>query len=139
MPTLSAFLNPITPENKKVYISDRFQDENGKSVPFIIRAVSDEESNAIRRRCTRMSKDRAGNMVKEFDSERFSRLFLIAGTVQPDFQASDLCDAYGVVDPELAVGKMLLAGESAQLMNAIAELSGMREEAAAEVYSEAKN
>ena len=57
----------------------------------------------------------------------------------PDFRAADLCEAYGVLDPELVLGKMLLAGEFAGLSDAISELSGITDEAYAQAGEEAKN
>lgn len=137
MGTLHAFLHPEAPANKEVVISKRFKDETGNVVPFVIRAVSEEESSSIRKRCTTTRRDRTGQTVKDFDSARYSRLFIIAGTVTPDFQATDLCDAYGVADPESVIGKMLLAGEAATLSDAISELSGI--DSAEELAREAKN
>lgn len=139
MSTLYAFLHPEAPENKEIIISERFKDENGKSVPFVIRAVTEEENSALRKQATRTYKDKTGATVRDFDAARFSRLFVIAGTVKPDFRDKELCDAYGVIDPEMVIGKMLLAGEATKLSSAIAELSGMTDEAAADVAEEAKN
>lgn len=138
MGTLHAFLHPEAPEQQEIVISSRFKDEKGNAVPFIIRAVSQEENEALRKKATRTYKDKkTGETVKDFDGAKFTRLFTIAGTVQPDFQAADLCEAYGVVDPELLLGKMLLAGEYARLSEAVAVLSGLNDEEAAE--QEAKN
>lgn len=139
MGTLHAFLHPEVPEQQEIIISKRFKDEKGKPVPFIIRAISAEENENLRRRCTKVHKDKTGSTVKEFDSAKFTRLFTIAGTMQPDFQASDICEAYGVLDPELVLGKMLLAGEYSRLSDAIAELSGLAEEEAVKTVEEAKN
>lgn len=137
MGTLHAFLHPEAPANKEVVISKRFKDEKGNVVPFVIRPVTEEESAAIRKQCTKTRRERSGQTVKDFDAARYSRLFIIAGTVTPDFQASDLCEAYGVVDPEAVIGKMLLAGEAATLSDAISELSGI--DSAEELAQEAKN
>ncbi len=139
MGTLHAFLHPEVPEQQEIMISNRFKDEAGKPVPFIIRAVTQEENEALRKKCTRVYKDKRGETAREFNGEKFTRLFTIAGTVQPDFRASDLCEQYGVLDPELVIGKMLLAGEYARLSEAIASLSGISEEAAADMVEEAKN
>ena len=43
MASLKAFLNPITPEEKEVIVSERFQ-EDGKPVPFRIRALTQKEN-----------------------------------------------------------------------------------------------
>ena len=52
---------------------------------------------------------------------------VVAATVEPDFRAKELCDAYGVLDPLLVPGKMLLSGEYAKLLRAITELSGFED------------
>lgn len=137
MGTLHAFLHPETPEQQEIVISTRFKDEKGNPVPFIIRAISQEENEGLRKKATRTYKDkRTGESVREFDGAKFTRLFTIAGTVRPDFQATELCEAYSVLDPELVLGKMLLAGEYSRLSEAIANLSGINED---DLGQEAKN
>lgn len=124
MSKLSAFLHPVTTsEEKEVVISNRFQDENGQPVPFKIRALTQEENDRITKQATRQTKVN-GQTVEKLDSVDFSRRMVVAATVEPDFQAKELCDAYGVLDPLQVPGKMLLSGEYAKLMNAITDLSG---------------
>ena len=124
MSKLSAFLHPVTTsEEKEVVISNRFQDENGRPVPFKIRALTQEENDRITKQATRQTKVN-GQTVEKLDSVDFSRRMVVAATVEPDFQAKELCDAYGVLDPLLVPGKMLLSGEYAKLLNAITDLSG---------------
>ncbi len=136
MSTLHAFLHPETPENQEVVISQRFKDEEGNVVPFIIRAVSQEESAALKRKATKTHRNRAGDTVTDFDADAFTKSLIIAGTVQPDFAATDLCEAYGVLTGDQVIGKMLLAGEYAALSDAIGRLSGMDDQG---VQQEAKN
>lgn len=124
MSKLSAFLHPVTTsEEKDVVISNRFQDETGQPVPFKIRALTQEENDQITKQATRQVKVN-GQAVEKLDSVDFSRRMVVAATVEPDFQAKELCDAYGVLDPLLVPGKMLLSGEYAKLLNAITDLSG---------------
>lgn len=124
MSKLSAFLHPVTTsEEKEVVISNRFQDENGRPVPFKIRALTQEENDRITKQATRQTKVN-GQTVEKLDSVDFSRRMVVASTIEPDFQAKELCDAYGVLDPLLVPGKMLLSGEYAKLLNAITDLSG---------------
>ncbi len=42
MSSLSAFLNPVQAENKEVIVSERFR-ENGKTVPFVIRPITQKD------------------------------------------------------------------------------------------------
>ena len=124
MGSLSAFLHPVnTGEEKEIVISKRFVDEAGNPVPFRIRPISQEENDAISRQSRRTRKVN-GQVQSYLDSSEFSRRMVVAGTVEPDFRSKEMCDAYGVMDPLLVPGKMLLSGEYAALLSAITELSG---------------
>ena len=124
MSKLSTFLHPVAvSEEKEIVISKRFQDEKGNPVPFKIRALTQEENDTITKQATRRAKVN-GQMVEQLDSTDFSRRMVVAATVEPDFRAKELCDAYGVLDPLMVPGKMLLSGEYAKLLRAITELSG---------------
>lgn len=128
MNKLSAFLHPVCEtEEKEIVISTRFLDEKGEPIPFKIRALKQEESDAIIKRCRRMRKGANGQMQEYLDSTELSRQIVVASTVEPDFRAAELCEHYQVADPSLLPGKMLLAGEFAKLSQAIMELSGFSE------------
>ena len=116
MSKLSAFLNPSNiQEEREVIISDRFKDDKGNPVAFKIRAMSQAENDENVKRCTK--KRRVGNQTEEyFDNIEFSRRTIVEATVEPDFRAKELCDAYGVLDPLLVPGKMLRPGEYSRLM-----------------------
>ena len=127
MSKLSTFLHPVAvSEEKESVISKRFQDEKGNPVPFKIRALTQEENDTITKQATRRAKVN-GQMVEQLDSTDFSRRMVVAATVEPDFRAKELCDAYGVLDPLMVPGKMLLSGEYAKLLRAITELSGFED------------
>lgn len=127
MSKLSTFLHPVAvSEEKEIVISKRFQDEKGNPVPFKIRALTQEEDDTITKQATRRAKVN-GQMVEQLDSTDFSRRMVVAATVEPDFRAKELCDAYGVLDPLMVPGKMLLSGEYAKLLRAITELSGFED------------
>lgn len=134
MSKLSAFLHPLAPEPKEIIISERFVDEDGKPVPFKIRPLTQEENDALVKRAKRTKT--VNGMVQEYvDSSALSRSIVLAATVEPSFADKELCDAYGVVDPSLVPGKMLLSGEYAKLVQAINDLSGFN----SPVEEEAKN
>ena len=134
MSKLSAFLNPANiQEEREVIISDRFKDDKGNPVAFKIRAMSQAENDENVKLCTK--KRRVGSQTEEyFDNIEFSRRTIVEATVEPDFRAKELCDAYGVLDPLLVPGKMLRPGEYSRLMQEINELSGF-----ADLEEEAKN
>ena len=126
MSKLSAFLHPVTAgEEKAVVISKRFVGEDGQPVPFKIRALTQEENDAITKRATRQIKV-DGGVREKLDSVEFSRRMVVEATVEPDFKSVELCGHYGVADPTLVPGKMLLAGEYAALLKEITKLSGFR-------------
>ena len=127
MSKLSAFLHPVTTqEEKEVVISKRFQDENGNPVPFKIRALSQEENDNLTKQATRQVRVN-GQPLEKLDSADYTRRVIVAATVEPDFQSKEMCDTYGVLDPLLVPGKMLLSGEYARLGREIMALSGFEQ------------
>ena len=129
MSTLSAFLKPVkTTVEKEVIISDRFVGDDGKPVPFKVRAISQEENDALVRAATK-TRNENGQRVERLDSVEYAQRLIVAATVSPDFRAKDICEAYGVVSPLMVPGKMLLSGEYNRLMKAITELSEFDEAA----------
>lgn len=139
MSRLSAFLHPVQPEEaKEVFISDRFRDEEGKPVPFKIRAVTQEENDATAKKCRRF-REVNGQKQEYLDSTQFNRELVVLATVEPNFSSTEVCEAYGTRIPTQAPGKMLLAGEYNRLLRAIMELSGFDAGSAAALEEEAKN
>lgn len=125
MSVLSAFLHPVTTtEEKEVVISKRFVDEKGNPVPFKIKAITQEENDKLVKAATRVE-EKNGRRVEYLDSVDFARRLVVASTVSPDFSSKEMCDAYGVVSPQLVPGKMLLSGEYNRLMDEITSLSGL--------------
>lgn len=132
MSKLSAFLHPVTVrEEKEIVISRRFQDEKGNPVPFKIRALTQEENDALIKAATVTYRDRTGKEATKLNNVKYSRSLVVAATVEPDFRSKEMCDAYGTANPEEVPGKMLLSGEYQKLMDAILDTSnfGQDEEA----------
>lgn len=136
MSNLSAFLHPVTmQEEKEVVISKRFLDEDGKPAKFKIRSVTQDEADALLKQSTRTVKKRDGSMERTVDDQDFNRRLIVAATVMPDFRSTELCSAYGVMDPLMVPGKMLFSGEFNNLLREILDLSGL----GGSVEDEAKN
>lgn len=135
MNSLNAFLHPVQgDETREIIISDRFCGEDGKPVPFKIRALTQEENAQLSRRSMRNVKGgRRGE--KDLDNNEYASRLVVAATVEPDFSSEAMCKAYGTMDPLEVPGKMLLAGEYKRLMDAIMELSRFRDD----VEEDAKN
>lgn len=148
MSNLSAFLHPVqVSEEKEIIISDRFvqRDEKGEPVkdkagnyipvPFKIRSLTQEENDELVKKARRTRRVN-GQLQESHDSIAYSRSLIVAATVEPDFASEEMCKGYGVLDPNLVPVKMLHTGEYAKLQQAIIELSGFKDDLAAE---EAKN
>ena len=128
MADLYAFLHPIAMnEVKPVVISDRFKDQNGNIVPFKIKALTQAENDEITKKSRKVKKiDGVSQSV--FDSVEYNKRLVVAATIEPDFSAKEICEAYGTLDPLDVPGRMLKSGEYAKLLSAISELSGFGEE-----------
>lgn len=128
MSNLNAFLHPVQgDETREIIISNRFLDEDGKPVPFKIRALSQEENAQISKRSMRLVKG-GKRGEKELDNTEYASRIIAAATVEPDFSNEALCKAYGTMDPLEVPGKMLLAGEYKRLMDAVMDLSGFHDD-----------
>ncbi|MFR3238514.1 MAG: phage tail assembly chaperone [Acutalibacter sp.] len=136
MSNLSAFLNPVSLyEEKEVVVSKRFQDEDGKPVPFKIRSLTEDENDACQKKARRTRKVN-GRLEEYQDQLLYMRSLVVEATVFPDFHEEQLCKKYGTLTPEEVPGKMLLIGEYSALVSAIMELSGIEMNT---VEEEAKN
>lgn len=133
MSTLSAFLNPVKVENKEVIVSERFQ-EKGKTIPFTIRPVTQEENEEIMRKYRKT--DKKGKDT--FDQIGYSHELAAAAVVFPDLNDAELQKAYGVLGATKLLKKMLLIGEFATLAKEVRDLSGLEEDINDDI-EEAKN
>lgn len=123
MSCLSAFLNPIKAENKKVIISNRFI-ENGEPVPFEIRPITQEENKKLIRKYIKI--DKKG--VETFDRAEYLAELVASAVVFPDLTNAELQKAYNCLGASALLQKMLLVGEFAELSNQVQMLSGLDED-----------
>lgn len=139
MGVLEAFLHPLAvEETKKVEISKRFIGEDGKPVPFEIKTIPQGENSQLIKKYTRR-KLVNGSTTEIFDTTGYTNALIVECTVQPDFQDSRMCEAYGVLDPMLVPGKMLLSGEYSALVGEIMKLNGFDADSLLKDEEEAKN
>ena len=119
MSVLKGFLQPSPmEETKEVIISDRFKDENGKPLPFKLRKIDSETSEALMKRCRR--KERVnGQIITEVDNAKYTKLLVLACVVSPNFKDSEMCDFYKVINPEDVPSRMLSIGEFSRLSDEI--------------------
>lgn len=131
MSQLKAFLQPtITGNTKEVIVSERFKDEKGNVVPFVVKSISQEENETLSRMST---KKKTG----EIDSVLLTKRLILECTVQPNFKETEICEYYKTNDPLEVPSRMLGVGEYQILSNAILEINGMID--AKEKIEEAKN
>ena len=139
MGVLEAFLHPIAvEETKKVEISKRFIGEDGKPVPFEIKTIAQGDNSQLIKNFTRR-KLVNGSTTEIFDTTGYTNALIVECTVQPDFQDSRMREAYGVLDPMMVPGKMLLSGEYSALVGEIMKLNGFDADSLLKDEEEAKN
>lgn len=141
MGSIKAFLQPpVMEETKEVIVSKRFKDENGNPVPFVIRVIDQETNDKLINQATRKVK-KNGQIIRDFDEERYAKLLLSSCVVEPDFKNSEICAYYKAVDPLDVPGRMLNVGEYNYLVKKIRELNeiALSDEEFEGLVEEAKN
>ena len=134
MSSLSAFLNPVQAENKEVIVSERFR-ENGKTVPFVIRPITQQENETLMKKQRSVDK-KSG--VEQFNRISYNRELTAMAVVEPDLNNAELQKRYGVLGADKVLSAMLYVGEYGTLMEAVQELSGLDQDIN-EDMDEAKN
>lgn len=134
MSSLSAFLNPVQAENKEVIVSERFR-ENGKTVPFVIRPITQQENENLMKKHRSVDK-KSG--VEQFNRISYNRELTAMAVVEPDLNNAELQKRYSVLGADKVLSAMLYVGEYGTLMEAVQELSGIDQDIN-EDMDEAKN
>ena len=137
MSALKAFLQPpVSGKTKEVIISERFVDEEGNIMPFVIQAISQEENEALAKK-SRIEKIVNGLPVETLDDITYTKRMMLACVKEPDLKDAELCKYYGVVDPLEVLSKMLSIGEYGALSEAVMQINGLKNKN--ERLKEAKN
>lgn len=137
MSALKAFLQPpVSGTTKEVIISDRFMDEDGKIMPFVIQAISQEENESLAKK-SRIEKTVNDMPVDSLDNITYTKRLMLACVKEPDLRDAELCKYYGVVDPLEVLSKMLSIGEYGALSEEVMKINGMKNKK--EKMKEAKN
>ena len=116
MSKLSAFLKPTPEGKKKEVILERFTDENGKVVPFVIKSIRAADNDSLVRKNT----DRK---TGKFNSTTYSNQLIVACMVEPDLRSTEICDYHGTIDPNDVPGLMFTIGEKQIIQDAILEIN----------------
>ena len=136
-----AFIEACKPtENVKYVASKRICDENGKPIEWEVRAITQEENVAIRKRC--MKKEpipgRKGFFNEVVDAGKYTAALVAACTVFPPVNDKDFQDQIGVMNGSEAVQKILLAGEYDDYNMFILQINGFDQDMD-DLTDEAKN
>lgn len=140
MADLKAFFaqNRVQQENMKVVISKRFLNENGDPMEWELRAISTDESEAIKKDCTRRVKVGGNRYTMEVDEDKLAGKMAAACVVFPDLNDATLQDSYKVMGADQLLKKMLSMGEYAALAKKITEINDLNT-SMDELVEEAKN
>ena len=140
MSDIKAFMTAsVGKEEKSVVVSNRFKDENGKPVPFVIKVLTQEENESLRRQASKPQKRNGVIIGEQLDSVKYGKLLVLASVKEPNLGDKELCKFYGTLDPLDVASRMLTAGEYGRLVQAITDLNGFTEEEAEVLEDEAKN
>lgn len=128
MGNIKAFMQPpVEEKTKEVIVSDRFKDGE-ECVPFVIRVISQETNEGLRKKASRPVHKNGTIIGENFDTGLYGKHLLLACVVFPNFKDSSLCDYYKTKDPLDVPGRMLTAGEYNKLIKEINKLNGFTED-----------
>lgn len=141
MTNMEVFLkqNAVQKENKKVAVSERFKDEDGKVVEWEIRPLTAQEDQILREANTEIKelKGKKGQLFPQLDSNKYSAMLIAACVVYPDLQNQELQDSYSVKNKPDLLTAMLLPGEFQDLFAEVQKINGFK--TLEDLTEEAKN
>ena len=99
-------------QNKKIVISERFQDENGNAILWEIKPLLQKKNEMILKKCRAMNQQ---NM--------YELMVLAESVVFPDLNSMELQNNYHVVGKEALLLELLTAGEYEKLKKIVEEMA----------------
>ncbi|MDF2925887.1 MAG: phage portal protein [Paenibacillaceae bacterium] len=140
MGDLSAFYaqNVTAEMTEEVLVSQRFKDKEGKPVLWVIRSMTEDENEDIRKAATKRVKGRNGQYTAETNSAEYLAKLVVSSVKYPDLKNAELQKSYGVLGAEALLHKMLFPGEYATLVQKVQTLNGFDEDVN-ELVEEVKN
>ena len=126
-------------ENKKIVISNRFKDENGKPQEWEIKVIPAAENEELQRRCmVNVPVPGQRNVYsRELDRNKYAAALAAACVVYPDLNNAELQDSYGVKGADALLLAMLYNGEYNKLFQAVTAMNNF--ETLGEQVQAAKN
>lgn len=125
--SLDAFLkgNAKPIENIEKVVSRRFVDKEGNAIPWILKPLTAQESNMLRKKHTKKLKNKLGKIEEEFNGNAYQEEFTTKSVIFPDLENTELQQSYGAMGAYDLLQKMLTADEFANLQ---IEVAGFAEE-----------
>lgn len=118
---IKSFMMEVVGDTKEVKL-DRFEE------PFVIEAISETENDRLKKVHTTKRRSKAGNIVKDLDTDKYGDALLARCVKTPDLQDAQLQAYYKTEGSATDTLKaMLLAGEYANLTKEVLELNGFNE------------
>lgn len=128
MGNLGAYLRPIPAGKTKEIFLENFKDENGKKIPFVVKAITPKENELIVKR----------NTIKgNLNTATYGNELIVTCLEMPNLKDTELCSFYGVMDPMEVPSLMFTIGEKQVIMSAISEINDIK--MASDLMEEAKN
>ena len=111
--SFDAFLkkNKVEKEHEFIPVSESFKDEDGKTILWEVRQLTNEEMKYIKKQCVKQVKDKRGGISVESDSDKMVGLMAATSTVYPELKNAELQNSYGVMGEVALLEAMLSAGE----------------------------
>ena len=123
---LSSFFreNVVKTEEVKYVVSTRFVDKNKKPVEWILKPVSSQLDEDLRRQSTIRTKNATGQYQTDLDVNKYIGLLAVACTVYPNLNDANLQNSYNVMGADSLLKKMLLPGEYTNYLLKVQEICG---------------
>ena len=128
MGNLGAYLRPIPAGKTKEIFLENFKDEDGKKIPFVVKAITPKENEMIVKRNTEKGK---------LNNVAYGNELIVTCLETPNLKDTELCSFYGVMDPIEVPSLMFTIGEKQAIMDAIADINDIK--MASRLLDEAKN
>lgn len=112
--------NPITDVTKEIKISGRLKDYTMKVKALTGRQYNDFQTLSI--------ENASSNKKRRFNTRKFQELVVTTCLVDPNLKDAEFLKKLQVTIPEEAIYKCFLAGEIAQIAEAILKVSGFDED-----------
>ena len=102
----------------------KFVDKNKKPVEWILKPVSSQLDEDLRRQSTIRTKNATGQYQTDLDVNKYIGLLAVACTVYPNLNDANLQNSYNVMGADSLLKTMLLPGEYANYLLKVQEICG---------------